>query len=107
MSTGGARKSPVPLRILVVDDDQGQRSLLETFLQSHGFAVSLAESGQAALEILPQLEVAMVISDVRMPGMSGLEMLRQMRANHPTLPFLLVTAFANIREAVDASGLNA
>ena len=102
MSTGGARKSPVPLRILVVDDDQGQRSLLETFLQSHGFAVSLAESGQAALEILPQLEVAMVISDVRMPGMSGLEMLRQMRANHPTLPFLLVTAFANIREAVDA-----
>ncbi len=102
MTSGSSRNSNGNLRLLVVDDDHGQRSLLETFLCGQGFAVTTAESGPGALALLPTLEVAMIISDVRMPGMSGLEMLRQVRAGHPTLPFLLVTAFANIREAVDA-----
>jgi DNA-binding NtrC family response regulator len=89
-------------RILVVDDDPGQRSLLETFLHSQGFPVTAAASGADALAVLAATPVTMIISDVRMPGMSGLEMLRQVRPQHPTLPVLLVTAFANIREAVGA-----
>jgi DNA-binding NtrC family response regulator len=89
-------------RILVVDDDPGQRSLLETFLHSQGLPVTTAGSGPEALAVLATTPVAMIISDVRMPGMSGLEMLRQIRPNHPALPVLLVTAFANIREAVGA-----
>ena len=89
-------------RILIVDDDPGQRSLLDSFLRGQGFATVLAESGDRALEVLPGGAFAMMISDVRMPGLSGLETLRQVRQDFPTLPVLLVTAYADIREAVVA-----
>jgi len=89
-------------RILIVDDDPGQRSLLDSFLRSQGFEIALAESGERALELLPAGKFSMMISDVRMPGLSGLETLRRVRHNFPTLPVLLVTAYADIREAVIA-----
>ncbi|MBW8863703.1 MAG: sigma-54-dependent Fis family transcriptional regulator [Verrucomicrobia bacterium] len=89
-------------RILIVDDDSGQRSLLDSFLRSQGFEITLAESGERALELLPAGKFSMMISDVRMPGLSGLETLRRVRQNFPTLPVLLVTAYADIREAVIA-----
>jgi len=91
--------------ILVVDDDPGQRQLLESFLRGQGFPVETAASGPEALARLGEsggARVAMVISDVRMPAMSGLEMLRQIRPAHPRLPVLLVTAYADIRDAVEA-----
>jgi DNA-binding NtrC family response regulator len=94
--------APNPGRILIVDDDRGQRSLLETFLQAQGYATQSASSGEAALQLLAQEPFAMMISDVRMPGMSGLETLRRVRQTHPALPVLLVTAFADIRSAVAA-----
>ena len=89
-------------RILIVDDDSGQRSLLDSFLRSQGFATVLADSGERALELLTAGKFSMLISDVRMPGLSGLETLRRVRQNFPTLPVLLVTAYADIREAVVA-----
>ena len=89
-------------RILIVDDDHAQRSLLETFLQSQGFPTHQAASGEAALQLLLEEKFALMISDVRMPGMSGLETLRRVRQKHPDLPVLLVTAFADIRSAVTA-----
>ena len=89
-------------RILIVDDDPGQRSLLDSFLRSQGFETVLAASGEQALEILRSQEFGMMISDVRMPGMSGLETLRRARQEHSVLPVLLVTAYADIREAVGA-----
>jgi DNA-binding NtrC family response regulator len=91
-----------PLRILIVDDDAGQRSLLDSFLRSQGFATVVVDSGERALETLRREEINLMISDVRMPGMSGLETLRQARQRHATLPVLLVTAYADIREAVGA-----
>ncbi len=91
-----------PVRILIVDDDHGQRSLLETFLRSHGYQTQSAASGEAALQLLSEESYAMMISDVRMPGMSGLETLRRVREKHLALPVLLVTAFADIRSAVTA-----
>jgi DNA-binding NtrC family response regulator len=89
-------------RILIVDDDPGQRSLLQSFLASQGYATVTADSGENALEILRRGHVRMMISDVRMPGISGLETLRRARQEHARLPVLLVTAFADIRDAVDA-----
>ncbi len=89
-------------RILIVDDDPGQRSLLDSFLRGQNFETILAESGERALELLPTAKFSMMISDVRMPGISGLETLRRVRQNFPTLPVLLVTAYADIREAVVA-----
>jgi DNA-binding NtrC family response regulator len=85
-----------------VDDDPGQSSLLETFLRAQGYGTQTAGSGEAALQLLSHESFAMMITDVRMPGMSGLETLRRVRQKHPTLPVLLVTAFADIRSAVAA-----
>ncbi len=91
-----------PARILIVDDDLGQRSLLETFLRAQGYETQSAASGEAALKLLAEQSFAMMVSDVRMPGMSGIETLRRVRQKHAALPVLLVTAFADIRSAVTA-----
>ena len=92
---------PLP-RVLIVDDDSGQRSLLDSFLRGQGFEIVLAESGERALELLPAGKFSMMISDVRMPGLTGLETLRRVRPQFPSLPVLLVTAYADIRDAVEA-----
>lgn len=92
-------KSP---RILIVDDDAGQRSLLSSFLKGQGFEIVTADSGERALESLQGGGFSMMISDVRMPGISGLETLQRAREQNALLPVLLVTAYADIREAVGA-----
>jgi len=89
-------------RILIVDDDPGQRSLLNSFLQSQHFDTVTADSGENALELLRVGKFDMMISDVRMPGLNGLETLRRARKEHATLPVLLVTAFTDVRDAVAA-----
>ncbi len=90
------------LPILIVDDDPGQRGLLDSFLRSQGFETVPVASGEEALVVLDSREIGMMISDVRMPGISGLETLRRARERHAVLPVLLVTAYADIREAVGA-----
>src|ERR1022692_1483130 len=89
-------------RILIVDDDPGQRSLLNSFLRSQGFETVVVDSGERALETLRTGKFGMMISDVRMPGLTGLETLRLARTEHATPPGLLVTAVTDIRDAVAA-----
>ena len=91
-----------PARILVVDDDPGQRSLLNSFLSSQGFTIVTVDSGEKALEALRADHFELMISDVRMSGISGLETLRRARHEHASLPVLLVTAYADVRDAVGA-----
>src|SRR5947199_8739598 len=100
-SDAGNNTSRTP-RVLIVDDDAGQRSLLDSFLKSQGFNTVPVASGEQALGVLRGGEFNMMISDVRMPGISGLETLRRARQEHAVLPVLLVTAYADIREAVGA-----
>ncbi len=88
--------------VLIVDDDASQRSLLSSFLTQCGVNVRVAESGLEALSIIARMRPAMLISDVRMPGMTGLELLTALRKNDAELPVLLVTAHADIRDAVGA-----
>ena len=88
--------------ILIVDDDPAQRSLLDSFLAGQGFHTIVVPSGERALEVLRSQTVDMMISDVRMPGLSGLETLRRARQLRGALPILLVTAHADIRDAVGA-----
>ena len=102
MPTESGPPPPLLPRILIVDDDAGQRSLLDSFLQSQGFQTVTAASGEEALAVLRSGQFSMMISDVRMPGISGLETLRRARQEHAILPVLLVTAYADIREAVGA-----
>jgi DNA-binding NtrC family response regulator len=102
MASETPRTNPATPRILIVDDDGGQRSLLDSFLRSQGFETVPVASGEQALEALQAGSISMMISDVRMPGISGLETLRRARQAHAVLPVLLVTAYADIREAVGA-----
>lgn len=93
--------------ILVVDDEIRYRELYARVLRDAGFDVLEAGSAADALELLEHETLDMIISDVRMPGESGLDLLRRVRAGKPELPFLLVTAYADVREAVDALKLGA
>ncbi len=88
--------------LLIVDDDPGQRSLLYSFLSKHGFQITQAVSGEDALSRVTEQSFAMMISDVRMPGLSGLETLHKLREINADLPVLMVTAFPDIRDAVSA-----
>ena len=102
MPPDAANNTPKTPRLLIVDDDAGQRSLLDSFLKTQGFDTVPVPSGERALEVLRAGDFNMMISDVRMPGISGLETLRRARQQHAVLPVLLVTAYADIREAVGA-----
>jgi DNA-binding NtrC family response regulator len=102
MSSEGRHNGFTAPRILIVDDDPGQRSLLDSFLRSQGFETVVASSGEQALQLLREQKFGMMVSDVRMPGLSGLETLRRARQENAILPVLLVTAYADIREAVGA-----
>src|SRR5438309_8818126 len=102
MPSEARNHGPKTRRILIVDDDPGQRSLLDSFLRSQGFETVPVSSGEQALSRLRSEQFSMMISDVRMPGMSGLETLRRAREEHAVLPVLLVTAYADIRDAVGA-----
>jgi DNA-binding NtrC family response regulator len=102
MASEPRKKSAESPRILIVDDDPGQRSLLDSFLRSQGFETVVVDSGKLALETLRTGKFDMMISDVRMPGLTGLETLRLARKEHATLPVLLVTAFTDVRDAVAA-----
>jgi DNA-binding NtrC family response regulator len=88
--------------ILVVDDEPSQRKLLGGFLESRGFRSEEAASGEAALEKIRQSPPAMVLLDVRLPGISGIEVLGEIRKFAGDLPVLLITAYADLRQAVAA-----
>lgn len=94
-------------KILVVDDDSRYRDLYSNSLKKAGFSTVEASSGAEALQMIVASPPAMVVSDVRMPGMNGLELLRGARVKFPELPFLLITAFADVRDAVTALKLGA
>jgi DNA-binding NtrC family response regulator len=94
--------APSAPRLLIVDDDPAQRSLLGSFLASQGFKTVVVSSGEQALEALRKEKVDMMVSDVRMPGLSGLETLRLARKEHGSFPILLVTGYADVRDAVGA-----
>ena len=94
-------------RILVVDDEIRYRELYTQVLASAGFETQAAASAEEALCFIQDRSPALVVSDVRMPGVSGIELLRMAREKRPALPFLLVTAYADVRDAVKALKLGA
>jgi two-component system NtrC family response regulator len=89
-------------RILVVDDDANLRWVLQTQLEDCGYAVSTAADAQAALAAIDESRPTLLITDLKMPGMSGLELLANLRTRDPELPVIIITAFGSIRNAVDA-----
>ena len=89
--------------IFLVDDDDGSRDAMKRTLERVGYILQAFPSAEEALERLREGDaVDAIVSDVRMPGMDGYQFLREVRAEHPTLPFLLVTAYADVEDAVAA-----
>jgi len=93
--------------LLVVDDELGMRQFLTHLLQREGHTVRVAENGQVALTLLKQEPADLMLSDVRMPDMTGIELLRAARENHPQLEVIMMTAFANVDTAREAFLLGA
>jgi DNA-binding response OmpR family regulator len=83
-------------KILVVDDDQEVRMATRDFLTSKGHEVTLAEDGVQALKLLATVKPDVVLLDVAMPEMDGMETLRRIVAGYPNLPVIMVTANADI-----------
>jgi len=90
-------------RVLVVDDDADLRRLLSLRLRSAGHEVELAEDGAEAWSRLPDVRPDVLISDVRMDGLDGMELFERVRHRWPTLPVLLLTAHGTIPDAVRAT----
>ena len=90
------------ISILVVDDEQSMRDFLKILLIKEGYRVSTAENGNQALSLLSSQPFDLVISDIRMPGMGGLELLESIREDHGDLPVIMITAFASPNDAVQA-----
>ena len=88
--------------ILVVDDDEEMRKAIEETLHRKGYATVSARNGKEALERIDKGGLQLVVTDVRMPVMDGMSVLREARKRCPRLPFLLVTAFGTVSQAVDA-----
>jgi DNA-binding NtrC family response regulator len=90
------------MRVLIVDDEEVLRDVLEAVLRREGFDVLLAGSGEECLSILDGEEVDLVILDMMLPGINGLDTLRSIRHSNPNLPVIVITAYSSIDGAIEA-----
>lgn len=88
--------------ILIVDDELSMREFLKILLEKDGHKVEVAADASSALKVAVNNDFDLVISDIRMPGMTGLEMLAELKRNKPDLPVIMITAFASPEDAVNA-----
>jgi two-component system response regulator PilR (NtrC family) len=96
-----------PPRILVVDDERSMRELLAIVLRREGYEVLLAENGRTAVEMLEREPVDLLISDIKMPDLSGVEVLRAAKRIDQDILGIMITAFASTESAVEAMRLGA
>jgi two-component system NtrC family response regulator len=89
-------------RILVVDDEATQRELVSGFLKKQGYEVIAAPNGERAMEIFRQEPVELILTDQRMPNISGLDLIKAARAINPESHVIVMTAYGNIETAVEA-----
>jgi DNA-binding response OmpR family regulator len=85
-------------QILVIEDEEGTVELVEFILEQAGYGVTSARTGAAALQALAEIEPALALLDINMPGMSGLEVLKIVRQDmHLTFPILMMTAIGDVQ----------
>ena len=102
MTEAGQHESGAGARLLVVDDEPTQREMLTSILERAGYRVSVAADGQQAVRRLEAQHFDLMLTDQKMPGMDGLELLDRARAQIPDLPVVLMTAYGSVSSAVEA-----
>jgi two-component system response regulator AtoC len=95
---GGAQ----PRSLLVVDDDSAMRQMLDSLFTEQGYRVRVASSAKEALDLVGDIEFDAVLSDIKMPGTSGIDLVGELRDLRPETPVVLMTAFGSIDSAVEA-----
>jgi len=93
--------------ILVVDDDPSLRDMLSIILKKEGYRVQCADAARSALDILKAAKADLVISDIKMPDLSGIELLKKIKGIDPSIPVIMITAYASTADAVEAMKLGA
>jgi len=94
-------------KILFVDDEEGIRKVMSITLQDAGYAVLTAEDGEKALRVCREASPQIVITDIRMPGIDGMEVLKALKAEDPNREVIVVTAFGEMEVAIQALRLDA
>jgi len=82
-------------QVLVVDDEVGMVTLLRNYLTHEGYTVTMAPSAEVALQILEEHDIAVVLKGLCMPGMGGMELVREIHASRPETQVILMTAFGS------------
>src|SRR5437763_2429953 len=93
--------------ILIVDDERSIREVLQIFLKKVGFKVTAATNAEAALQLTKTTEFDLIVSDIKMADMSGIDLLRELRSQGFTGQFILLTAFATAETAIQALKMGA
>ena len=88
-------------KLLVVDDDLHMRMMLEAVLESEGYSVVLAQSGPDALAMMKEEQPSLVLLDYMMPGMNGLDVLREIKKNHAKIDVIIVTGQGNEKLSIE------
>ena len=89
-------------RILIVDDEDGMRRLLSRVLTREGYDASAVGSGAEALRLVASERFDLVVTDIKMPEMDGLQLLAELKEYEPSLPIIVITAYGTIENAVQA-----
>ena len=94
-------------KILIAEDEENIRLLLERLLQKNGYSTYSVDNGVAALEIARAREVDVILTDIRMPGMDGIDLIKEVKQLDPCIEVLVMTAYASVETAIEAVRLGA
>ena len=93
--------------ILIVDDEMDLATSCQRLLDSQGYSTSVANTAEEALAAIHQDEPHLVLTDLKMPGMGGMELLKQVKEDHPEIQVVMMTAYSTVEDAVEAMRLGA
>lgn len=95
------------MKILVIDDEKPTLSMFKLFLTAYGYEVTTAENGEAGLTLFNEMNPDIVFTDIKMPGMDGLEVLRRIKTSSPDTEVIIITGHGDMEKALEALDLNA
>lgn len=98
---------PAKNRILVVDDEDALRTVLSSELEGEGYQVASAGDGQEAINILQTREFDLILLDIKMPNVDGFEVLKFVKERHPKTKVVMLTGFADLKNAIESKKLGA